>query len=892
MRITAVLLSVLILSAALPAQDPTPTASPEGTAAESQADQDKYEFQAAVKLSDPAERSNALVAFAEKYPESELVAQAREYATAARAEMAAKAIEAGDNEEGVRLFRLAVSEAPEPVSDKLYTGVLLQIPNNLFFSGLREASFELASMIEKKVGSDAKKLLGLATFHLAVENSADSRRLAEMAIELEPELPTAYQTLGLAHRLGFELEASEAAYVKALELDPESNVSRRSLAEIKRALGKPEEAIALYDAVIASEPSDSNAGTGRTLALFDAGRVSEAESSLETLLSVSPKNMVLLAGAAYWYAANGDSQKAVEYANRALAVEPRYTWSYIALAKGLMAAGRPLEAERVLLSALRFGSFPTLYYQIAAARLKAGFYREAAEAIANSFSVVDGRVKTRLGGRVERTADSLNELISPERQASIFQPRSADDASVAEALKKLLRFSTAVAAGTSPDIVSEAADSFVAGADPMRTHRLIFAATLLIEKEIALQKASELVRGAVGTVEDSLAIELPEAAVLADEMYASRRVAMTQGSTIVVPEVPKQTLERILRGRIEELEGWAAYKQGNNDEALVHLKRAASIVPADSAWYRSVYWRLGIVFETMNRDKEALENYLVSYRSGEQTEERKAVIEKVYVRLNGDKEGLDQQLSGETVRTEAASMFLKQPEETKKNEDAPVSVPETNPEEGDDLQVSIDEQNIDAKPKDEPAREVSDSAVSSTPAVNPLPEDVERANREAMEAIDLNAPLKPVERPSGSSDAPKETKSGSDKPPSEVTGGSGDLAGKRSRPRIVPESPDRPSENTGTSEPKCTVVLSQDSVSIAAGGSTGVLAGLEGVTGAFRLRAISSSPDDVNVVVDRTLEALVGRAMFLISSVSRKPGVFSVTFESSCGTRDLQVTVR
>lgn len=858
-----------------------------------QPDQDKYDFQAAVKLTDPSERSNALVAFTERYPESELVAQAREYATAARAEMAAKAIEAGENDEGVRLFRLAVSEAPEPVSDKLYTGVLLQIPNNLFFSGLREASFELASMIEKKVGTDAKKLLGLATFHLAVENSADSTRLAERAIGLEPELPAGYQTLGLAQRLGFNLEASEAAYTKALELDPESNVSRRSLAEIKRALGKPEEAIALYDAVIASEPSDSNAGTGRTLALFDAGRVSEAESSLETLLSVSPKNMVLLAGAAYWYAANGDSQKAISYANRALAVEPRYTWSYIALARGLMAADRPLEAERVLLSALRFGNFPTLEYQIAAARHKAGFYREAAEAIANSFSVVDGKVRTRLGGRVERTADSLTDLISPERQASIFQPRSADDDASAEALKKLLQFSTVLEAGNSAEVVSNAADNFVEGADPMRTHRLIFAATRLIENEVALQKASELVREAVGTVEDSLEISLPEAAVLADEMYASRRVAMTQGSTVVVPEVPKPTLERILRGRIEELDGWAAYKQGNNDEALVHLKRAASIVPADSAWYRSVYWRLGTVLETMERDKEALENYLISYRSGEQTEARKAVIEKVYVRLNGDKEGLDQQLKGETVRTEAASMFLKQPEETKKNDDAPAAVPETNPGNDDELEARTDDRNGEVKPNDEPRQEVADANASSTPAANALPEDVERANREAMEAVDLDTPLKPVERPSEQSDTPIDATSGSETPPSEVNSGSGDPAAKRrSRPRIVPESPERLSQNTEDSAAKCTVVLSQDSVSIAAGGSTGVLAGLEGVTGAFRLRAVSSSPDDLSVEVDRTLEPLVGRAMFLISSISRKPGVFSVTFESSCGQRDLQVTVR
>lgn len=891
MRITAVLLSVLILSAALPAQDPTPTASPEG-AVGSQPDQDKYDFQTAADLNDPAARADAFVAFAGKYPESELVMQAREYATAARAEMAAKAIEAGENEEGVRLFRLAVDVAPEPVSEKLFTGVLLQIPNNLFFSGLREASFELASMIEKKVAEDAKKLLGIATFHLAVENSFDSKRLAERAIRLDPELPAGYQTLGLANRLGFDLAASEAAYVKALELDPASNVSRRSLAEIKRSLGKPEEAIALYDAVIASDPSDASAGTGRTLALFDAGRVSEAESSLETLLSVNSKNMVLLSGAAYWYAANGDPQKAIEFANRALAVEPRYTWSYIALARGLIAADRPLEAERILISALRFGNFPTLDYQIAAARLKAGFYREAAEAVANSFSVTDGMVKTRLGGRVERTSDSLIDLISPERQASIFQPRSADDATNAEKLKKLLLFSTVLEAGSSPEIVSEAADRFVEGTDPMRTHRLIFAATRLIEKEVALEKASDLAREAVGSVEGSLEITSPEAAVLADEMYASRKVAMSQGSTIVVPEVPKQTLERILRGRIEELDGWAAFKRGDNDEALVHLKRAASIVPADSAWSRSVHWKLGTVFETMERDAEALDNYVISYRAGEQTEARKSVIEKVYIMVNGSREGLEQRLSADTVRTETASMFLKQPPDKKQGGDTPASDPNTQPPESDSTGSAADNLNESAVPQDPQGPEKANEQKAPAPAGNALPEDIERANREAMEALDLDSPIKRVAERSETSAAAQEAGSGEGPPPSEARTGDEDLpAGRESRPRIVPESGERQAAEPET-PPKCTVVLSQDSVSIAAGASTGVLAGLEGVTGAFRLRAVSSSPEDIGVEVDRTLEALVGRAMFLISSVSRKPGIFSVTFESTCGTRELQVTVR
>jgi tetratricopeptide (TPR) repeat protein len=63
---------------------------------------------------------------------------------------------------------------------------------------------------------------------------------------LEPNLPAAYQTLGVAHRLDFQFEESVSAYTKALELGANSTISKRSLAEMKRATGKPAEAVALY----------------------------------------------------------------------------------------------------------------------------------------------------------------------------------------------------------------------------------------------------------------------------------------------------------------------------------------------------------------------------------------------------------------------------------------------------------------------------------------------------------------------------------------------------------------------------------------------------------------------------------------------------------------------
>src|SRR5204863_5817692 len=117
-------------------------------------------------------------------------------------------------------------------------------------------------------------------------------------------------------------------------------------------------------------------------------------------LEANPGNVILLAGAAYWYAAHNDGDKAVEYAQKAIAADPRFIWSHIALARGLLAQNKPVEAEKMLLAARRYGNFPTLEYEIASARLGAGLYREAAEELARSFSLKDGMIQARLGGRV------------------------------------------------------------------------------------------------------------------------------------------------------------------------------------------------------------------------------------------------------------------------------------------------------------------------------------------------------------------------------------------------------------------------------------------------------------------------------------------------------------
>ena len=687
MRNLALLIFILAFALASFAQDSSDTVAKtdDSTLSETKTTGDeKSEFENAVSQTTAEQRISKLKKFIEDFPESEMKVRAQEIIVSARAEIADEKLRLGENEVGIELFKLAVKEAPEPVSEKVFSGLLSKFPPNLFFRGQRAAAFEVAKMVEDKVGDNTKQLLSLSNYHLSVEDSAGAIRIAERVLEIDPESSDAYLTIGLANRINFDLDKSAEAYARALEIDSNSIVAKNNLAQMKRALGKPEDAVTIYREILEIDAANSVAQTGLALSLFDSGNRSEAEAEMTKSLERNPKNLALLVGAAYWYAALGDGAEAAKNAQKALEIEPRYTWTYIALARGYLLQGELAAAERVLIVAQKHGNFPTLEYELASARIAAGFFKEAAEGLKKSFRVENGIIKTKLGGRVEKEAETFIELLSLERRASIFQLTAADNIVNANRLKNLLDFNQMIEAEEIEEtaIVSVAND-FIEGDDKMKTHRQLFVANELLENKKALPAVLDITKDSVKGVDTALDIVSPSAAVLAEELYDSRKIALTRGQTVIVPNIPRQTLSRIIRGRIEEISGWALFNQEQPAEAIVKLKTAISILPKDSAWWRSSNWRLGTVLESQNKPEKALDAYVKGYAQDEQNAAKKLVIENLYSKINGSLEGLDKKLADKESASSSASIFKAKPIEEK-------SKPAENPEEGAE-KVSEDE---------------------------------------------------------------------------------------------------------------------------------------------------------------------------------------------------------
>lgn len=599
-------------------------------------------YEKASTLSDATERIDALKKFIGAYPAAKRVTDAVGMIVTVKTQLGNDHLAAGDIAGAVAFYKTAIADASKPVPDQLFADTLAKIPANLYFRGARTEGFEIAKAIEDKADTSVSQMLTVATFYISVENGSEARRVAERAIKLDPVSGAAYQTLGLASRIDFLLEESAAAYGTALEIEPESAGARRGLAEMKRALGKSDDAVALYQEIIAKDADDLPARTGLVLALFDAGKRPEAEAELTRELLANPGNIILQAGAAYWYAAHNEGEKAVDLAQKAIANDPRFIWSHIALARGYIAQKNPVSAEKVLLAARRYGNFPTLEYEIAAARVAAGFYREAAEELAKSFTVKDGVISTNLGGRVNRGSKNLAELIGFERQASIFAPTSGDSVEDAARLTALLALKQELDK-TLPNAVAvnTVVDAFVEGNDKMKIHRLVFAGTQLLEKNTDLPKVIELTKLAPMSLDAGLDVADPAAAVMASELYESRTIAAARGGYLNVPVVLRPTLSAVLRGRVEEISGWAHYQLDDPAQASIHLKRAVSVLPVESAWWRSSTWRLGTSLAVEGKNAEALEMYIRSYKGSPPDALRYSQIEALYKRINGHTLGLE-----------------------------------------------------------------------------------------------------------------------------------------------------------------------------------------------------------------------------------------------------------
>ncbi len=183
-----------------------------------------------------------------------------------------------------------------------------------------------------------------------------ARALVDRAIELDPELPEAYKTLGFVHSVHGRDRAALEAAERALELRPAyadalnnagwsryflgdvataERLIRRSfrlqptvpqlrsnVGAILAALGRADEAAEWLDAVLQADPSLTATRTWRTFVDIERGDPTAALRRAEGYLQDESPRVGALARAAYAALLAGDPERAASYAARALDAAP------------------------------------------------------------------------------------------------------------------------------------------------------------------------------------------------------------------------------------------------------------------------------------------------------------------------------------------------------------------------------------------------------------------------------------------------------------------------------------------------------------------------------------------------------------------------------------------
>jgi hypothetical protein len=376
-------------------------------------------------------------------------------------------------------------------------------------------------------------------------------------------------------------------------------------------------------------------------------------------------------------------------------------------------------------------------------------------------------------------------------------------------------------------------------------------------------------------------------------------LAIARNELIIVPDVSRQTLSNILRGRIEDITGWALLQENKSTEAVTRLKRAISILPEKSAWWRSSMWRLGSAQEAVGNSKDALESYIKSYTNGDADIIKYGVIESIYQKINGNTDGLEAKIGvkpasivssypiqNATQKTEPTAVIQPMPEV--KTQTAPTQAAPQN-------SLPIAETKM---PPQNPAQETPTKA-ETVPEIKKeiaMPNEIKSETKESVnnqpaetkskplfEPIIINVPkVEPLKKPSPetkSEERPNEPKSAENnqKPSDEKT---------ETRSRVV-------KENVAGQVSQCKILLNEETISISKnGGTANFPVEIEGEGDVRKIKAISISPKDLEVTLEPEIDNQTNRASFILKSISRRTGVFMVTFESNCGTKEIFIEVR
>jgi TolB-like protein/Tfp pilus assembly protein PilF len=176
------------------------------------------------------------------------------------------------------------------------------------------------------------------------EGYARAREAAAKALALAPDYAPVHATLGYIAVADNDLAAAAQHYEHALALAPADLGVLRSSASLLQSLGRLDEALALYEALVRRDPVNVTALVNLGIAQANAGRFDAALDSLRTALSLAPGRGQTHYGLGVALLGQGDAAGALAEIEQ----ESSTVWKTIGLPLAYHALGRQPEFDAAL----------------------------------------------------------------------------------------------------------------------------------------------------------------------------------------------------------------------------------------------------------------------------------------------------------------------------------------------------------------------------------------------------------------------------------------------------------------------------------------------------------------------------------------------------------------
>ena len=271
----------------------------------------------------------------------------------------------------------------------------LSLANRYYERRQFQELFRLSASIDPKDPNTPQiyALSGKALIELG--NIRDARKALERALDLNVEQPEPLGLLAALYLASGESQKGLALLQLVAKLDPTNFRPWLAMGKVYQDMGELKDAAKAYGEALSRKPpaeEAAQASAGQIQSLIDDNQTTEARQLVDIAIKHGSPSASLLGQASLIYHESGEYDKAGEYAEKAISLNPDEPNALLALARSAILNNKPGNAEEFLLKAnrVRPNQQPVLQL-LMQAQARQGKTREAA-ATKSEFQKLSARI--------------------------------------------------------------------------------------------------------------------------------------------------------------------------------------------------------------------------------------------------------------------------------------------------------------------------------------------------------------------------------------------------------------------------------------------------------------------------------------------------------------------